>query len=132
MAVEVIVGFDRAHDIRVYDCARAAVPLPVAGAIRDGEEYYLVFLGNDNKCNRGVEIQFCTSVYGLAVVRRQERSLGARTRGKEEKAADGPRMKLISSLITVLNSPSETPSWETFVILRHDIGQKPGLLTAIE
>jgi hypothetical protein len=85
VAVKVIVGFDWAHDIGVYDRARAAVPLPVTVAMGPREEGYFVFLGDDNKCNRGVEIQSRTCVCGLAVVRRRGRSLGVRTRGKGEK-----------------------------------------------
>ena len=82
MAVEIIVGFD-AHDIGIYGRARAAVPSLVTIAIvSGGQEDYYVVLGNDNNCDRGVEIQSCTCVCGLAVVRRQGRSLGERTRGK--------------------------------------------------
>jgi hypothetical protein len=33
-------------------------------------------------------------------------------------------MRLSSSVIIDLDSPSETPSWETFVMLGHDIGQR--------
>jgi len=62
VAVEVIIGFDWAHDIGVNDRASAAVPLPVTVAMGPREEDYFVVLGDDNKCDGGFEIQSCTCV----------------------------------------------------------------------
>jgi hypothetical protein len=84
VVVEIKIGFDWVHDIGVDDCARAAVPLLVTVAI-GREEHHFVVLGNHNKCDRGVEIQSCTCIYGLAGVRMRGRSLGGRTRGKGRK-----------------------------------------------
>jgi hypothetical protein len=82
VTVEIIICFHRTHDIGVYDRARVAVPFLVTVTIRNREEDYFVFLGNDNKCDRGAEVKSRSCVCGLAVVKRRERSLGARTRGK--------------------------------------------------
>jgi hypothetical protein len=82
VAIEVIIQFHWAHDIRIYDRARAAVPFLVTVAVGPREEYNFVVFCNDNKCNLGLEIQSFTGVCGLAVMRRRERSLRPRTRGK--------------------------------------------------
>jgi hypothetical protein len=125
VAVEVVISFDWAYDIGVYNRARATIPESlVTVALGTREKDNFVGFGDDNKGDRGAEIESCTCIYGFAVVSRREISLGARTRGKGGKGWDGLRMRLSSSLITVLNSPSDTPSWETFVMLGHDIGQK--------
>jgi hypothetical protein len=55
VAVEVIVRFNGAHDIGVYDRARAAVPFCVTDTIAPREEGYFVVLGNDNKRYCGFE-----------------------------------------------------------------------------
>jgi hypothetical protein len=60
--LEVMVGFDGAHDIGDF-----------------------VVLGDDNKSDRGVEIKSRTCTCALAGLRRRGRSLGERTRGKGEK-----------------------------------------------
>ena len=56
MAVEVIVELDWADDIRVYDCAWAAVVVLVA--VARGEEDHFVVLANDNKGDGWAEIEF--------------------------------------------------------------------------
>lgn len=121
VAVEVVITFYWADDIGVDDCSRVTVPFLVTVVIGRREEHHFVGFGNDNKCDLGVETESFTCVYGLAVASRRARSLGVKTRGK---GGDELRIRLSSSLIFVLNSPSETPSWETFVMFGRDIGQK--------
>jgi hypothetical protein len=85
MAVEIIVSFNWAHDIGVYDRARETVPFVVTVTIGPREEDDFVVLGNDNKSDCGFETKSCTCVCRLAVLRRRRRPLGARTRGKGKK-----------------------------------------------
>ena len=85
VAVEVVIAFNWAHNIRVYDCARATVPIIVTVAIGTREEDNFVGFSDDNKSDCGVEIESCTCAYGLAVVSRRGISLGERTRGKGER-----------------------------------------------
>ena len=129
MAIEIIIVFNRAHHIRVYDRARVAVPFLVTVTFGPREKDHFVVLGNDYMCDRGVEVKACTCVCELAVVRGERYYSERRYDGRGKKRGDGLRMRLSSSWITVLNSPSETPSWEAFVMLGHDIdiGQKPGI-----
>jgi hypothetical protein len=63
VAIEIIIAFNRTHHIRVYNCVRAAIPL--------------LALGNDNKCDRGMEVKACTCVCELAVARERGISFGA-------------------------------------------------------
>lgn len=79
VAIQIIVRFDGAHDIGVYDCAREAVPFLVSVAIRCGEEHHFVLFRNNNKSYCRVETKSCTCICGSVIVRI---SLGARTRGK--------------------------------------------------
>jgi hypothetical protein len=125
VAVKVIIILYWAHDISVDDRARAAVSFLVTVKRRLREEDHFVLLGNNNKSDRGIEIKASACVCRLAVVGRRGTSLGVQTRGKGER--DGLRMNLSSLSRTSLNSPSETPSWETFVLFGHDIEQKPGI-----
>jgi hypothetical protein len=69
MAVEIIVSFNWAHDIGVYDRARATVPF-VTVTIGPREEDHFVVLRNNNECDCGFESKSCTCVCGLAVLRR--------------------------------------------------------------
>ena len=86
VAVEVIISFDWAHNIGVYDRARVAVPAPVTVAIGPREEGHFVVLGNNNKCDCGFETKSCTCsswVGGFEEAREIIR--GAEHEGKGEK-----------------------------------------------
>jgi hypothetical protein len=85
MAIEIIIVFNRTHHIRVYNRARVAVPFSVTIAFGPREEDHFVVLGNDNMCDRGVEVKARTCVCELAVVREREILFGARIRRKGEK-----------------------------------------------
>ena len=63
VAIEIIIAFNRTHHIRVYNRVRAAIPL--------------LALGNDHKCDRGVEVKASTCVCELAVARERWISFGA-------------------------------------------------------
>ncbi len=106
VTVEIVIIFDWAHDIPVYDRARVAVPFLVTVGIGPREEDHLVFLGNDDKCDLGVKTHSCTCVCGSAVVR-QGISLSLK---HGEKVRDGLRINSSSFSRIVRNSPSETPS----------------------
>jgi hypothetical protein len=83
-----------------------------------------VFLGNDDKGDLGLETKACTCVCEVGGCEEAKRNFIRR---------DGLWMNLSSVSIIVLNSPSETPSWEIIPSYWHVISDKnPGSLTAIE
>jgi hypothetical protein len=112
VTVEIVIKLDWADNVRVYNRAREAVIVLVAIGIRNREENNFVVFANDNESNCGIKIKFIACLCRF-VGDGEEAEVGEiirNTNTTRNAGTDAPRMRRSSSLIIVLNSPSETPS----------------------
>ena len=111
VAIEIVIKFDWAHNVRVYNRAWDAVIVPVSIGIRNREENHFVVFSNDDESDGWIKIKFITRICRF-VGDGEEAEVGdiIRNTNATRNATDTPRMRLSSSSIIVLNSPSETPS----------------------
>lgn len=95
---EIKVKLYRVNHVGVDDRAGDAIATPVTLVLRTREEPNVVPLANDNKCDCGFYIQFCT------------RPCVDIRRGTKHGESGILRIRGSSSSRTVANCPSETPS----------------------